>query len=193
MRDQITNGAQDVSNIGLIPMVVEQTSRGERAYDIFSLLLKERIVFVTGPVEDHMSSLFIAQLLFLAGGVQGIAPEQKTGRLQLVHDGRIVGRDEVIEQPRAAGGAEALGADDILDAQRDAGQRGRLTFGDASVGISCLRQGALGVQGEIGPDPGVHGGDALEHGLGQRHSAQLPPGQLPGRFFDGEFMQFHRV
>ena len=49
----------------LVPMVVEQTSRGERAFDIYSRLLKERIVFVTGPVEDHMSSLFVAQLLFL--------------------------------------------------------------------------------------------------------------------------------
>ena len=49
----------------LVPMVVEQTSRGERAFDIYSRLLKERIVFITGPVEDHMSSLFVAQLLFL--------------------------------------------------------------------------------------------------------------------------------
>jgi ATP-dependent Clp protease protease subunit len=49
----------------LIPMVVEQTSRGERAFDIYSRLLKERIIFVTGPVEDHMASLICAQLLFL--------------------------------------------------------------------------------------------------------------------------------
>ena len=49
----------------LVPMVVEQTSRGERAFDIYSRLLKERIVFVTGPIEDHMASLMIAQLLFL--------------------------------------------------------------------------------------------------------------------------------
>jgi ATP-dependent Clp protease protease subunit len=49
----------------LVPMVVEQTSRGERAFDIYSRLLKERIVFVTGPVEDHMASLICAQLLFL--------------------------------------------------------------------------------------------------------------------------------
>ncbi len=49
----------------LIPMVVEQTSRGERAYDIYSRLLKERIVFLTGPVEDHMASLITAQMLFL--------------------------------------------------------------------------------------------------------------------------------
>ena len=50
---------------GLVPMVVEQTNRGERAYDIYSRLLKERIVFVTGVVEDHMASLITAQLLFL--------------------------------------------------------------------------------------------------------------------------------
>ena len=49
----------------LVPMVVEQTSRGERAYDIYSRMLKERIVFLTGPVEDHMASLINAQLLFL--------------------------------------------------------------------------------------------------------------------------------
>ena len=49
----------------LVPMVVEQTNRGERAYDIYSRLLKERIIFITGPIEDHMSSLITAQLLFL--------------------------------------------------------------------------------------------------------------------------------
>ena len=49
----------------LIPMVVEQTSRGERAYDIYSRLLKERIVFLVGPVEDHTANLIVAQLLFL--------------------------------------------------------------------------------------------------------------------------------
>ncbi|MBV8512570.1 MAG: ATP-dependent Clp protease proteolytic subunit [Xanthobacteraceae bacterium] len=49
----------------LVPMVVEQTNRGERAYDIYSRLLKERILFITGPVEDGMSSLVVAQLLFL--------------------------------------------------------------------------------------------------------------------------------
>jgi ATP-dependent Clp protease, protease subunit len=49
----------------LVPMVVEQTSRGERAYDIYSRLLKERIIFVSGPVEDNMASLIVAQLLFL--------------------------------------------------------------------------------------------------------------------------------
>ena len=51
--------------MNLVPMVVEQTNRGERAYDIFSRLLKERIIFVTGPVEDGMSVLVVAQLLFL--------------------------------------------------------------------------------------------------------------------------------
>ena len=49
----------------LVPMVVEQTNRGERAYDIYSRLLKERIIFITGPVEDNMSTLIVAQLLFL--------------------------------------------------------------------------------------------------------------------------------
>ena len=49
----------------LVPMVVEQTNRGERAYDIYSRLLKERIVFLTGPVDDHVASLITAQFLFL--------------------------------------------------------------------------------------------------------------------------------
>ena len=55
----------DVYMNTLVPMVVEQTNRGERAYDIYSRLLKERIIFVIGPVEDMMSSLITAQLLFL--------------------------------------------------------------------------------------------------------------------------------
>ena len=50
---------------GLVPMVVEQTSRGERSFDIYSRLLRERIIFVTGQVEDHMASVIVAQLLFL--------------------------------------------------------------------------------------------------------------------------------
>ena len=49
----------------LVPMVVEQTGRGERAFDIYSRLLKERIIFLVGPVNDHMASLVSAQLLFL--------------------------------------------------------------------------------------------------------------------------------
>ncbi len=51
--------------MNLVPMVVEQTNRGERAYDIFSRLLKERIIFITGPIEDSMATLVVAQLLFL--------------------------------------------------------------------------------------------------------------------------------
>jgi len=56
---------RDVYMNTLVPMVVEQTARGERAYDIYSRLLKERIIFVTGPIEDHVASLITAQLLFL--------------------------------------------------------------------------------------------------------------------------------
>ena len=51
--------------LNLVPMVVEQTARGERAYDIYSRLLKDRLIFVVGPVEDHMANLVVAQLLFL--------------------------------------------------------------------------------------------------------------------------------
>jgi len=58
-------GAQPITNLGLIPMVVEQTARGERSYDIYSRLLKERIIFCVGPIEDHMANLIVAQLLFL--------------------------------------------------------------------------------------------------------------------------------
>ena len=49
----------------LIPMVVEQTPRGERAFDIFSRLLKDNVIFAVGPIEDHMANLIIAQMLFL--------------------------------------------------------------------------------------------------------------------------------
>ena len=56
---------RDIPMNDLVPMVVEQTIRGERAYDIFSRLLKERIIFITGPIEDGMSTLVVAQLLFL--------------------------------------------------------------------------------------------------------------------------------
>src|SRR5476649_799432 len=54
-----------ILNTGLVPMVVEQTARGERAYDIYSRLLKERVIFLIGQVEDHMANLVVAQLLFL--------------------------------------------------------------------------------------------------------------------------------
>ena len=59
MRDPLTTA------LNLVPMVVEQTSRGERAYDIFSRLLKERVIFLNGPVEDRMAALICSQLLFL--------------------------------------------------------------------------------------------------------------------------------
>ena len=55
----------DINNLNLVPMVVEQSSRGERAYDIYSRLLKERIIFAVGPVEDYMANVIIAQILFL--------------------------------------------------------------------------------------------------------------------------------
>ncbi len=54
-----------ITNLGLVPMVIEQTARGERSFDIYSRLLKERVIFIVGPVEDHMANLVVAQLLFL--------------------------------------------------------------------------------------------------------------------------------
>ena len=59
------NSALDTQALNLVPMVVEQSSRGERAYDIYSRLLKERVVFVVGGIDDHMANLIVAQLLFL--------------------------------------------------------------------------------------------------------------------------------
>ena len=59
------NPALDTQALGLVPMVVEQSGRGERAYDIYSRLLKERVVFMVGPVNDQMANLIVAQLLFL--------------------------------------------------------------------------------------------------------------------------------
>ena len=58
-------GALGAESLNLVPMVVEQTSRGERSYDIYSRLLKERVIFIVGPIEDHMANLVVAQLLFL--------------------------------------------------------------------------------------------------------------------------------
>jgi ATP-dependent Clp protease protease subunit len=65
MNSDIRNGMIEPRGLGLVPMVVEQTSRGERAYDIYSRLLKERVIFLVGPVEDQMANLVVAQLLFL--------------------------------------------------------------------------------------------------------------------------------
>lgn len=58
-------GVLNPQALGLVPMVIETTGRGERAYDIYSRMLKERVVFLVGPVEDHMANLVVAQLLFL--------------------------------------------------------------------------------------------------------------------------------
>ncbi|MGD2006239.1 MAG: ATP-dependent Clp protease proteolytic subunit, partial [Pseudomonadales bacterium] len=55
----------DINNLGLVPMVIEQSARGERSFDIYSRLLKERVIFLVGPVEDQMANLVVAQLLFL--------------------------------------------------------------------------------------------------------------------------------
>ncbi|MFT4814423.1 MAG: ATP-dependent Clp protease protease subunit, partial [Paracoccaceae bacterium] len=57
--------SQFAPNAALVPMVVEQTARGERSYDIYSMLLKERVIFMTGQVEDYMANLIVAQLLYL--------------------------------------------------------------------------------------------------------------------------------
>lgn len=61
----IRNSALDTEMLGMVPMVIEQSGRGERAYDIYSRLLKERVIFLVGPVNDHNANLIVAQLLFL--------------------------------------------------------------------------------------------------------------------------------
>ena len=60
-----TRGSDDIQGLGMVPMVIETSGRGERAYDIYSRLLKERIIFMVGPVEDYMANLVVAQMLFL--------------------------------------------------------------------------------------------------------------------------------
>ena len=57
--------ALDIQNLGMVPMVIEQSGRGERAYDIYSRLLRERVIFLVGPVNDQTANLVVAQLLFL--------------------------------------------------------------------------------------------------------------------------------
>lgn len=64
-RSTDAQGALDAKGLNLVPIVVEQTARGERSYDIYSRLLKERVIFIVGPVEDYMANLVVAQLLFL--------------------------------------------------------------------------------------------------------------------------------
>ena len=59
------SSALDTQALGMVPMVIEQSGRGERAYDIYSRLLKERVIFLVGPVNDQMANLVVAQLLFL--------------------------------------------------------------------------------------------------------------------------------
>ena len=65
MKNDIAASGMEVKDLGLIPMVIETTGRGERAFDIYSRLLKERVIFLVGPVEDHMANLVVAQMLFL--------------------------------------------------------------------------------------------------------------------------------
>ena len=65
MSGMIRNSALDTEMLGMVPMVIEQSGRGERAYDIYSRLLKERVIFLVGPVNDHSANLIVAQLLFL--------------------------------------------------------------------------------------------------------------------------------
>ena len=60
-----SNNTSDTISSNLVPMVIEQTPRGERSYDIYSRLLKERVIFIVGQIEDHMANLIVAQLLFL--------------------------------------------------------------------------------------------------------------------------------
>ena len=62
---EIRDGIVDPQSLGLVPMVIETTGRGERAFDIYSRLLKERVIFMVGQVEDHMANLIVAQMLFL--------------------------------------------------------------------------------------------------------------------------------
>jgi len=65
MTGMIRNSALETEMLGMVPMVIEQSGRGERAYDIYSRLLKERVIFLVGPVNDHTANLIVAQLLFL--------------------------------------------------------------------------------------------------------------------------------
>jgi ATP-dependent Clp protease protease subunit len=65
MSDNVSMNVPGIRGLNLVPMVIEQTARGERAYDIYSRLLKERVIFLVGPVDDHVANLVVAQLLFL--------------------------------------------------------------------------------------------------------------------------------
>ncbi len=112
MRDPI-----EIYNQYLIPQVIENTSRGERGFDIYSRLLRERIIFLTGPVEDHMASVIIAQLLFLEFGEPqegNLALHQFAGRRgdvgprDLRHN--AIHQAEGVDAVRRPGGVDGLAA-----------------------------------------------------------------------------------
>src|SRR3546814_1051386 len=73
---ELNQVSHETKALNLVPMVVEQTSRGERAYDIYSRLLKERVIFLVGAIDDHMANVIVAQMLFL----EAENPEKEIGR-----------------------------------------------------------------------------------------------------------------
>ena len=83
MIDSIKQQSDIIQASGLVPMVVEQSARGERSYDIYSRLLKERVIFLVGPVEDHMANLVVAQLLILESENPEIGQRQKPRHIYL--------------------------------------------------------------------------------------------------------------
>jgi len=142
---------------GLVPMVVEQTNRGERAYDIYSRLLKERIIFVTGPIDDHVASVITAQLLFLEA-----ENPQKDISMYINSPGGIV--------------SSGLAIYDTMQYVRP--KISTLCVGQAaSMGSLLLAAGAAGRVGQL--HAGVFGGVGLaEAELPHLGEVEAPPGGL---------------
>ncbi len=105
--------------MNLVPMVVEQTARGERAYDIYSRLLKERVIFIVGQVEDHMANLVVAQLLFLESEnpdkdialyINSPGGVGQRGAVDLRHDAvHQAGREHDVRRPGGEHGRDPAG------------------------------------------------------------------------------------
>jgi ATP-dependent Clp protease protease subunit len=133
--------------LNLVPMVVEQTARGERAYDIYSRLLKERLIFIVGPVEDYMANLVVAQLLFL----ESENPEKDIAGLAIYDTMQFIKPDV---STICVGLAASMGA--ILLAGGAAGKRYSLPNSKIMI-----HQPSAGFQGQAS-DIDIHARDVME-------------------------------
>jgi ATP-dependent Clp protease protease subunit len=162
--------------LNLVPMVVEQTARGERAYDIYSRLLKERVIFIVGPVEDYMANLVVAQMLFLESenpdadiNLYINSPGGSVSAGLAIYDTMQFVKPKV--STMCIGLAASMGA--VLLAGGAAGKR--YTLPNSKV---MIHQPSAGFQGQAS-DIDIHARDVMEtkhrlNGILAKHSGQSP-------------------